>query len=454
MERYLHTNTSLQIRKWLPALLLMQIVFFSAYAQCPQRYRDRVFTDTKPSLDIGYGGNKLNVDGTYTFLAYDLFEPKDDTAQLRPLVVLIHGGGFTNQIPLNRKSPEIIEIAKDLAKRGYVTASPEYRLFGGETTYDKMLGTVPAAFLDINSFMCYMANSVQHGNPYRIDTSKVFIGGSSAGALLALNFSVFVNDTADLTGEMKRAMNIVTALDRVNPQTILQNKFCGLRPKGLLLISGAMIDTSLIKPVNTPVFLVHGMLDGALPFYEGNALGDPALPKVFGPGIFRNQLERAGIPVEAHIYPDKYHVPVLFPFGDNLLLALQLTLQTGSIFDKPVMDSTQRQMADFCYRLMGSPATDCSVTAVKQNVITGQLNITPNPAAGLFNVQLPKALLYKNVRIIVYNITGQAVYDEAVHTAGNIAIDITGQTRGMYMLTLTVEQADGPYLYADKLMYH
>lgn len=384
---------------------------------------------------------------------YDLFEPKEDTAQLRPLVVLIHGGGFTNQIPLNRKSPEIVEIAKDLAKRGYVTASPEYRLFSGETTYDKMLGTVPAAFLDINTFMCYIANSVQHGNPYRIDTSKVFIGGSSAGALIALNFSVFVNDTAELTGDMKRAMNIVAALDRVNTQTILQNKFCGLRPKGLLLLSGAMIDTSFIKPANTSVFLVHGMLDGALPFYEGNALGDPALPKVFGPGIFMNQLQRAGIPVEAHIYPDKYHVPVLFPFGDNLLLALQLTLQTGSLFDKPVMDSTQRQMADFCYRLMGSPVTDCSVTAVKQNVITGQLNITPNPAAGLFNVQLPKALLYKNVRVKVYDITGQTVYDETVHTAGTIAVDITGQARGMYMLSLTVEQIDGTYLYADKLMY-
>lgn len=452
MAKSLQPNISLNI-KWLLVGLLMQLSVFTAFAQCLQRYRDKVFSDIKPSLDVGYGGNKLNIDDTYTFLAYDLFEPKDDTVHLRPLVVLIHGGGFTNLIPLNRKSPEIIEIAKDLAKRGYVTVSPEYRLFGGETTYDKMLGTVPAAFLDINTFMCYIANSVQHGNPYRIDTSKVFIGGSSAGALIAMNFAVFVNDTSELNADMRRAVRTVAALDRVNTQTILQNKFCGLRPKGLLLLSGAMIDTGFIKPANTSVFLVHGMLDGALPFYEGNALGDPALPKVFGPGIFMNQLQRAGIRVEAHIYPDKYHVPVLFPFGDNLLLALQLTLQTGSIFDKPVMDSTQRQMADFCYRLMGSPVTDCSVTAVKQNVITSQLNITPNPAAGLFNVQLPKALLYKNVRVKVYDITGQTIYDETVHTAGTIAVDITGQARGMYMLSLTVEQIDGTYLYADKLMY-
>lgn len=452
MAKSLQLNISLNI-KWLLVGLLMQLSVFTAFAQCLQRYRDKVFSDIKPSLDVGYGGNKLNIDGTYTFLAYDLFEPKDDTVHLRPLVVLIHGGGFTNLIPLNRKSPEIIEIAKDLAKRGYVTVSPEYRLFGGETTYDKMLGTVPAAFLDINTFMCYIANSVQHGNPYRIDTSKVFIGGSSAGALIAMNFAVFVNDTSELNTDMRRAVRTVAALDRVNPQTILQNKFCGLRPKGIISLSGGMIDTNFIRPANIDVFLIHGMLDGALPFYEGNALGDPALPKVFGPGIFMNQLERAGIRVEAHIYPDKYHVPVLFPFGDNLLLALQLTLQTGSIFDKPVMDSTQRQLANFCYRMMGSPLTDCALSAVNQNVINGHLNIMPNPSAGLFTVELPASLIQKNIRVQVFNFTGQTVYDEMVRASGNIAINISGQSKGMYMLSLSVEQNDGRYQFVDKLVF-
>lgn len=452
MVKYLLRNTTIKIERLLAGLLL-QLLVLSVFAQCPQRYRDKVFSDIKPSLDVGYGGNKLNIDGTYTFLAYDLFEPKDDTAQLRPLVVLIHGGGFTNLIPLNRKSPEIIEIAKDLAKRGYVTVSPEYRLFGGETTYDKMLGTVPAAFFDIHTFMCYMANSVQHGNPYRIDTSKFFIGGSSAGALIAMNFAVFVNDTSELNTDTRRAVNTVAALDRVNPQTVLQNKFCGLRPKAIISLSGGMIDTGFIRPANIDVFVVHGMLDGALPFYEGNALGDPTLPKVFGPGIFMNQLERAGNRVEAHIYPDKYHVPVLFPFGDNLLYALQQTILTGSIFDKPVMDSTQRQLADFCYRMIGSPHTDCVLSGVKQNILTGQLNIKPNPSSGLFTVELPKSLIHKNIRVQVYNLTGQTVYDEMIRTSGNIAVDITGQTKGMYMLSLSVEQMDGPSLYIDKLMY-
>jgi acetyl esterase/lipase len=97
-------------------------------------------------------------------------------------------------------------MAKDLARRGYVVASPSYRLFSGDLVRDKFLQTVVAAYVDINEFMCFMKNKVDNGNPYRLDTEKVFMGGSSAGALMPLNFTAFVNDTSILQPELKEPL--------------------------------------------------------------------------------------------------------------------------------------------------------------------------------------------------------------------------------------------------------
>lgn len=436
-------------------LLLLFTVFLhsAANAQCPQRYRDSVFPKVNFRLDNKYGINKLNTDGTRTWQAFNLYEPKDDTVQLRPLIVLIHGGGFTNWPPLDRNSPEIVEMAKNLARRGYVVISPEYRLFSGEVTYDKMAETVIASCLDINELMCYLENSVANGNPYRLDTSRVFMGGSSAGALISLNMGYFVNDTNLLQPLLRQSMNKVAALDGItNVQALLQNKFCGIKLKGILPISGAIIDTNFIQPGDGNVLIIHGKLDGIIPYNQGFAMGNPFLPAVCGPGVFMDRLIRAGFHVEADIYPDKYHVPVLHPYGDDLPLALQLLLQTGSIFDIPVLDSTERHMASFCYNIMGRPVTDCRITGIKQNVSVEKLNIFPNPSNGLYTIEIPQMLRNKKMEVTVYDLSGKVVYNASYYNIDYLPLNISTEAKGIYWLILRIKEQTEDVVYMNKLV--
>lgn len=432
--------------------LILLMTLPGSYAQCPQRYLDPVFTKVKPKLDIIYDGNKLNTDGTRTWLAFDVYEPDGDTAQLRPLVMLIHGGGFTNWPPINRKSPDIVELAKDLAKRGYVVISPEYRLFSGDATNEKMTETAVAAALDINTLMCTLATSVGNGNPYRIDTSKFFMGGSSAGAALTLCFGMFVDDTTELSPELRIAANEVAVLDSVNYQALLLNKFCGIKPKGVIDISGAFFDTTVVKPKPVSVLVIHGMLDGAIPYGAGNVFYDPNLPKVYGPGVFIDLFQRNGIPVEADIYPNGYHVPVLLPFGDNLEYAIEQLLLTGSPYVDAVMDSTKRHAASFLYRLMGSPLTSCVATGIRQNVFSGQLQIIPNPSNGQFRVELPQPLRNKRIAVDVYDISGRVVFREEAVSNGLLPVDISDQPSATYFLSVRDDSGEEIMLYFDKLV--
>ncbi|MCB0511061.1 MAG: hypothetical protein KDC72_00795, partial [Bacteroidetes bacterium] len=94
---------------------------------CPKRYINPIFKEVQYSAALKYGPYKKNTDGTHTWLIYDVYEPKNDTLSLRPVIILIHGGSFTSFPPIDRKSPDIGGMAKALAERGYLVISPDYR---------------------------------------------------------------------------------------------------------------------------------------------------------------------------------------------------------------------------------------------------------------------------------------------------------------------------------------
>ena len=64
-------------------------------------------------------------------LLLDLYEPRGGgTKVLRPGVVLAHGGGWRSGD--KRRPPYMADLCRDLAARGYVCASIDYRLTGDD----------------------------------------------------------------------------------------------------------------------------------------------------------------------------------------------------------------------------------------------------------------------------------------------------------------------------------
>ena len=435
-------------------LLICGLLFLTnSYADdCPQRYRDIVFNQVKVNKNISYGGRKVNTDGTRTWLVMDIYEPKDDTAQLRPLAMLIHGGGFTNFPPLFRATPDIVEMARSLARRGYVVVSPEYRLFSGDNSFDKLAETAFAGLVDIFQAACFLVHTVENGNPYRIDTSRFFIGGSSAGAFLSLN-TTFIRDTSDVPAAHLPAMRRVAALDQVNMQDILEYNFCGMWPRVVVPISGGVFDTAYVKPFGGKVLLIHGMTDTTIPGGVGFFYRNPSFPETFGSEVLANVFSRLDIPFAADFYPDEGHVPIILDFNRNLWDAVLQTILTGTAANVPVMDSTQRHMARLFYEAIGSPVTACPTpTNIPDFVAAGQLQVVPNPSGGIFQVEIPAELRGKEVRVQVFNMTGQSVYNRSGQATNLVKVDISGQNAGLYILSLYIEGADGTKIYVDKVV--
>jgi predicted peptidase len=147
------------------------------------RYRDQVFANVNVTRDIVYG-NAPDANGNPVDLTLDLYQPVGDMVNQRPVVIWIHGGGFT----IGDKSSGATE-ASFFARHGYVAASINYRLLsptgcGGNpnptpTCEQAALGAQHDAQAAVRWFR-------SKAGTYGIDTSRIAVAGSSAGAVTSL----------------------------------------------------------------------------------------------------------------------------------------------------------------------------------------------------------------------------------------------------------------------------
>ncbi|MDB5047742.1 MAG: esterase/lipase-like protein [Fibrobacteres bacterium] len=161
-------------------LVLFQTLFVSAAT--PVRYLDNVFTNVTVTSDITYGANS-NVDGTPQTLKLDLYQPTGDTAKARPLVLFLFGGGFAVG---TKKDGDMVLLSQTYAKKGYVSASIQYRLDLGLLSTKPFIPVQIAAFRGMQDAKAAIRFLRAHKGDYKIDDTRIFIGGCSAGAVISL----------------------------------------------------------------------------------------------------------------------------------------------------------------------------------------------------------------------------------------------------------------------------
>ncbi len=158
----------------------------------PLRYRDVVFPTTTLTGNLQYG-SAPDLSGNPVDLMLDLYQPGGDTATTRPAIVLVHGGSFSGGD--KAQYPET-DNAAYFAKRGYVTASINYRLLapGGCTGAGGVTGTCyNAAIQAVHDAQAAVRWLRANALTYRIDTNRIAIGGDSAGAIVATGVAVLAN---------------------------------------------------------------------------------------------------------------------------------------------------------------------------------------------------------------------------------------------------------------------
>ncbi|MEX2600091.1 MAG: alpha/beta hydrolase [Balneolaceae bacterium] len=116
----------------------------------------------------------------------DLAMPANSGSELRPALVIVHGGGWRG----GSKSVDVYQnMMIDYANQGYVTINIDYRLLD-EAEF-------PACIEDVKTAVRWLR---AHADEYQVDPDRIGAYGHSAGAHLALMLAM-APESAGLEGE-------------------------------------------------------------------------------------------------------------------------------------------------------------------------------------------------------------------------------------------------------------
>jgi acetyl esterase/lipase len=148
----------------------------------PLRYRDPVFNAVTVTSNIKYG-SAVNLEQKTVTLRLDMYQPTGDKVTSRPAIVWVHGGSFCCG---TKTSQELVDEATTFSMEGYLNVSIDYRLEspGCSGSLSNCGPAIQEAAADAQTAVRFLrSNAVKYG----IDPNRIAIGGSSAGAITALN---------------------------------------------------------------------------------------------------------------------------------------------------------------------------------------------------------------------------------------------------------------------------
>ena len=106
------------------------------HASTPHCFIDPVYTQDQIQVmqDIQYGSAYNHKTQQEQDLMLDAYLPPDsDKRDKRPVVVVMHGGGFTDG---DKQDDGQVKYAYELTKRGYAVVSINYRLTGDSWSWE------------------------------------------------------------------------------------------------------------------------------------------------------------------------------------------------------------------------------------------------------------------------------------------------------------------------------
>ncbi len=337
----------------------------------------------------------LDYKNKQTSLKCDAYFPKlsSDNLKYKPLVVMIHGGGFQTGSRTDRRTECIA-----LAQRGFVAVTISYRL--GHTNEQEQLQAIYRAQQDANAAFRYL---IANYKTYGIDTNTVFVGGSSAGAITANN--VHYVDQDEWNGIYP---GIETLLGPINTSgNIHRNSFA---IKGIFNNWGAIIVGTMQANEMVPQIAFHGELDPTVEIDTNGTL--------MGSRSIHYALEDNGICTDITIDPNGQH-----GIYTNYSGAIFRSAKTSCFFRSVLCSSCSNQYATTqvqpsCSKTLGTEAVN-TVNAIE---------FFPNP----MNEFLQISGVPNNTYITIYDAVGTLV----LFSSYSDKIAISSLKNGLYVVQI------------------
>ncbi|TVT38484.1 T9SS type A sorting domain-containing protein [Hymenobacter setariae] len=243
-------------------------------------------------------------------LRLDVYEPAGDAAVQRPLLIFAFGGSFLEGA---RTKAEVVSICQGFARKGYVAAAIDYRLLNqnifslGAVYADqtKLVDEVIRAAADMKAAIRFFKRDAATTNTYRIDPTRIFVGGYSAGAITALQvaYTESITENALTT----KAYNDNGGLEGNTdlPGAPLLGTYDASGIAGVVNIAGGVNNTSIVNAGNPPLYSAQGDKDDVVPY--NCALLKPTQFNVCGSGALEPIASAAGIANQLHPVADGNH---------------------------------------------------------------------------------------------------------------------------------------------------
>lgn len=283
------------------------------------RYQKQVFANVQRTQDVKYAeSDKYDAFGIINPepLKMDIYEPAGDTLTRRPLVLFFYGGAF---VLGDKADADVTAWCDSLARYGYVAAAVNYRLGMDLTNQRSAIRAVYRAVQDARAAVRYMKEFHQ---TYKIDTTRIYLAGESAGAITALH-TAFLNQEDDRPIETYESLN---PLDMPDDNKDLGCLDCSdvlyphhtVNVNAVIDLWGAMYRTNYIDATEkTPVLLIHGTDDNVVPFDQGQPFLNAGynFPPLMGSLPTNARLDSVGIYNEFYPYQGLDHVFYGLPTG-------------------------------------------------------------------------------------------------------------------------------------------
>ncbi|MBS1765758.1 MAG: T9SS type A sorting domain-containing protein [Bacteroidetes bacterium] len=446
-----------------------------------QQWIDKKY-DYDSTLNVPYG-TAVNFNGSIDTLTMDIYTPICDDinhVSRKPLLLWIHGGAF-----LAGDKNEMKKLCIQFSKRGYITATINYRLGFipddvawncNYPNYSCVFATDSAewyrayyrAIQDGKGALRYLIN---RNAALKIDTNNIFVAGESAGGFIALGIGLL-----DTISEKPIQANAISNAPNPNSNALgcqycLGELFNGVdvaRPdlgdiegtieptninftiKGIGNMFGGMLSDLLkshkANSAKPAIYSFHQPCDLIVPIDSGqvfaglswcmtngyNCYGIHNTAKIYGSRAFSNWNINYGYGYNIHNEFTTTNFPYSFIFGTAS--CLDQVSNPCHAYDNSTL--RENNLASFFAPLITTnPICDTTLFPNGIHSINAEsyINIYPNPSSSILNIHCINCL---NSSFTIYDMLGQKYIEEAHIAKEETKVNINHLHAGMYLIKI------------------
>lgn len=372
------------------------------------RYKQDVFTSVKKTT-VQYSTAPNYLFNSTINLFVDVYEPAGDSLAQRPVVVLAHGGSFI----FGDKSM-MQSYCEQLAKKGYVAASIQYRLYPalvlGFPDSNAIIGAVAKAMGDMKAAVRFFREDAATVNKFHVDADNIFVGGYSAGAVTALHMA-YLDSTDVVSPFIKSAFADNGGLEGNSGSA--SNKTYASTAKAVVNMSGGLYRRNWLDQRGVPLVSIHGTADGTVPYLSGLAANIAYLE---GSGLLHPRAGAVGVPSTLETVQGGGHTDIY----DQPQFAAQLAAFWTTA--TTLLESLTCALVD-----AGEPFDPKTTT-------TANWRMYPNPATSTLRIELPDDV--SAASILVFDPIGRlAMRTES--TQNQAIISLATLPEGLYTIQVS-----------------